>query len=233
MSLHVVLLRLGTKLANFLNSLFRFLTLPAEVRNQIYQVVVETHIDDPENAIENPTYANRPVAHNRQQIAQPVLFQVCRQIRLEGLPFFYSMSKFNLIPIQAFAKNYSNRSLWLWLKHIRLANTQHIRHLHIHIFRRNSTSTASIQSLMLSLKRYHLPNATITLEALHPEQAKHLGRLVSIFVDAFTSFTITIKYLVGGSWKTLDHQQVQNIHKYLGVPEWKAAIVSFTPPTKK
>lgn len=84
----------------------RFQSLPGEVRNEFYKIIANYQIEmtDSRASVAFPaakTWEQKedhelyPKDNPHMIILQPGLFLTCKQIRVEGLPFFYQQRKFN------------------------------------------------------------------------------------------------------------------------------------------
>ncbi|KAK5127818.1 hypothetical protein LTR85_004934 [Meristemomyces frigidus] len=69
------------------NQPFRFLDLPPELRNRVYDDLVVT---------EAPLLPSACQHTSRPSAAQPDITRVCRQIRQEALPMFYGLNQFDV-----------------------------------------------------------------------------------------------------------------------------------------
>lgn len=123
-----------------------FLDLSGEIRNEIYKLVADYAIQRNDSRARTALYfkdgwdwkKDRRLTHRgdpQLEILQPGLFITCRQIRTEGLPFFYQRREFYL-PL-----NHGQRILDLywyqagfsrWFQAIGDVGQQNIRHLTLH-----------------------------------------------------------------------------------------------------
>ena len=96
----------------------RLLSLPPELRNRIWDTTL--------NEVSN-RQASIKVVHDRQveRICQPKLLQVCRQIRAEVLPMYYSSTTFRFEPWYDVGIKFGE--LWLRAVHEHAEYIQHVQ----------------------------------------------------------------------------------------------------------
>lgn len=110
-----------------------FLSLPPEIRNQIYELTVDVHFYSPPDAgchlklypcMFGMLRLNRPLAHVYTALARsvkpPRILEVSRQVRAEALEVFYSLNEF------CFISGEVSDMLW-WL--LEVVDRKHLRHL--------------------------------------------------------------------------------------------------------
>lgn len=199
-----------------------FLDFPGEIRNEIYKLVADYTIKKNDSRACTALYIGVNWDSERERrlgdcgnpqvmILQHGLFLTCRQIRTEGLPFFYQRRKFSL-PL-----NHGKRILDLyweqagfarWFLAIGDLGQQNIRHLTLH----NATMMKGIDSI----ERIHrkLSNeATVVYEAYTRlfavalwkirvrYQAKNEGKVPSFWRESDGSyFKVSNGDLLRGDW---------------------------------
>lgn len=123
-----------------------FLDLPGEIRNEIYLLVAGYQIQksDPRASVimhavklwdhkERPWFCMKDNPH--LNILQPGLFLACKQIRLEGLPFFYQKRIFSFALEQRDHRNlhqFSTLGVSTWFQAIGDLGQQNLRCIKFH-----------------------------------------------------------------------------------------------------
>lgn len=100
----------------------RLLSLPAELRNRIYEYAVSEQ--DAYHLSRGPRWMSWAPGYrtNRTAFQTPAILQVCRQTSAEASPIFYSITAFQY------------NDAWVltsWLKMLDNKNVQHIRKIHM------------------------------------------------------------------------------------------------------
>lgn len=108
----------------------RLMKLPAELRNLIYELVVveakTIDIVDPDHVQGGPGVSERA--------KQPGIAQVCRQLRREVLPIFYSQNTFRVNACGYWYLSHAERNCIWWITRLRDSSKALVRNIRICTF---------------------------------------------------------------------------------------------------
>ena len=110
---------------------FPFLKLPPEIRNKIYRHVAPHVVTRAERRARGYRRISRSREQDLIEICQPSLFLANKQLRTEGLPFFFSDNEF-FFCLPYTNGDYSNQVLggfWRWFKAIGSVGRSNLRRL--------------------------------------------------------------------------------------------------------
>ena len=125
--------------------------------------------------------------NNERQIQQPAFFKTCRQVRAEGLLFFYIYRRFSFNPTKNKSMVQANRQgIWGWFLALKAPFIANLSFITIRLVERNCRSLSEIQALVTSLRKRFTWPVTIELVAMSRFLKEFLHKLAKDYLACET-----------------------------------------------